>query len=352
MKSTALQSAIMYGAALLLLAACSSNAAEKAKGTAAAPAPGLPADVIIVKEQPLQESETVAGSVVPNRTVEIMSEMTKKITAVSFRDGSLVQRGQVLYKLDDADILAKLRQLQAELNLARINETRMSELLKTETVRREEYDIALAKLQSLQAAREILQVELSKTYIRAPFTGIIGITRAFTGTLVSPGMPLVSLQEQGTLKIQFTVPEKYLSLVTPGKKVQFSTELGDEKIPATIVSSEAAVDMQSRNITVQASLPNPDNRFRAGMSARVYFNTGGENSTGIFAPTEALIPGAQGYQVFLVKNGEARLTPVSILNRNERSARISSGIAPGDTLMISNILRASEGTPVSIVSIQ
>ena len=351
MKTTAITLSLVTLGLTGWLMACSSKAADKKPAPAAA-APALPVDVTIVKEQALMESETVAGSVLPNRTVDIMSELTKKVVLVSFRDGSVVRHGQVLYKLDDADIRARLRQLQAELNLAAINENRMRELLKTETVRREEYDIALAKLESLQAARQILQVELSKTAIRAPFTGIIGISRAYAGTLVSPGMPLVSLQEQGTLKIQFTVPEKYLPLVKPGKVIRFRTELNGNLHEATIVSTEAAVDMQSRNITVQAAVANRENQFRAGMSAKIYFQTAAEDSKGIQIPTEALIPGSGGYQVYLVKNGIAKLFAVSVQNRSDKDARISSGVSAGDTLMISNILRAADGTPVQIASIK
>ncbi|TXI35034.1 MAG: efflux RND transporter periplasmic adaptor subunit [Niabella sp.] len=338
---------------ILVLEACSSKASDNKNESSAATeaAPGLPVDVQVVQETAMQQTEAVAGSVLPNRTVDIMSELSKKITAVNFKDGAFVGAGQVLYKLDDADIRAKLRQLQAELNLASISENRFRELLKTETVRQEEYDIALAKLQSLQAGKEILQVELSKTNIRAPFSGIVGITKVFAGTLVSPGLPLVSLQEQASLKIQFSISEKYLPIVKAGTKIQFSTELSDDKLTAKVVSTEASVDIQSRNIIVQAEVINTGNRLKAGMSAKIYFNTSGENAKAITIPTEALIPGTNGYSVFVVKNGIAKITAVSISNRNESSAWINKGLNNGDTIMISNILRSADGTPVRIVSI-
>lgn len=338
---------------VIIAAACSSQASDKKQEAAANPAPSaLPVDVRIARAIPIRQSEIIAGSIVPNRSVEIMSELPRKVTAVSFKDGSFVKQGQLLYKLDDADIRARLRQLNAELNLAQINEGRLRELLKTETVRQEEYDIALAKLQSLQAAEDVLQDELSKTFIRAPFSGIAGLTRAYAGTLVSPGLPLVSLQEQSTLKIQFTVPEKYLPYVKPGNRIAFSTELSGEKSFASVVSTEAALDMQSRNITVNAVVPNPQHALKAGMSAKVYFESEDEDAEGILISTESLIPGGSGYSVFLVKNGVATVAPVSVSNRNDTAALISAGIKDGDTIMISNILRASEGMPVSIASIK
>ena len=347
---TTLKAILLLAFSGFFLSSCAdSNAKTTEEKNPSAPQK-LPVDVIIVKPTDLNQLAVIAGSILPNRTVEIMSEVSKKITVVSFKDGSHVSQGQLLYKLDDADIRAKLRQLDAELNLAKINEHRLNELLKTETVRQEEYDVALAKLQSMQAAKDILQVELSKTFIRAPFSGIAGITKVYTGALVSPGMPLVSLQQQGTLKVQFSVSEKHLPLVQTGSKIQFSTELSDERLTATVVSTEASVDMQSRNILVQSIAIGNIGKLKAGMSAKVYFNTSGQNAKGILIPTESLIPGGKGYSVFVIKNSTARLTPVTISNRNEKEAIISLGLNNGDTVMTSNILRAADGIPVTIVT--
>lgn len=347
---------LLLGYIVLALAftACSSTAKESSKAkAAAAPAPaGLPVDAKIAREMAIDQTETVAGSIVPNREVAIMSELPKKVTAVGFKDGTGVQKGQLLYSLDNADILAKLRQLQAELNLAKISEQRLAALLKTETIRQEEYDIALAKLQSLQAAQQMLQVELAKTSIRAPFSGRIGISKVFAGTLVSPGLPLVTLQEQDIVKVQFSISEKYLPRVKPGSKITFSTELTPDRLTATVVSAEAGVDQQSRNITVQAVFQNRHQALKPGMSAKVYFQTSADQSKGILVPTEALIPGGNGYSIFLVRNNTAKITPVTITNRNEKEALISSGIASGDTVMTSNLLRAADGAPVTVVALQ
>lgn len=347
---TSLKALLLLAFSGILLSSCTNSNAKTTKEKEPVAPPKLPVDVTVVKSTNLNQLEVIAGSILPNRTVEIMSELPKKITAVSFKDGSYVKQGQVLYKLDDADVRARLRQLEAELNLAKINEHRLNELLKTETVRQEEYDIALAKLQSLQAAKDILEVELSKTFIRAPFSGIASITRVYTGALVSPGMPLVSLQEQGTLKVQFSVSEKHLPVVQTGSKIQFSTELSDEKLTATVVSTDASIDLQSRNIIVQAIAVGNNGKLKPGMSAKVYFNTSGQNARGISIPTESLIPGGSGYNVFVIKNSAAKLTPVTISNRNEKEAIISSGLNNGDTVMTSNILRAADGVPVTVVT--
>lgn len=330
--------------------ACSSQAADT-PGQNKTETPKLPVDVTVVTPTNKENAEVIAGSIVPNREVEIMSEVTKKITAVTYKDGGFVSSGQLLYKLDDADILAKIRQLHAELQLARINERRFAALLKTETVRQEEYDAAFAKKQTLEASAQYLQAELSKTSIRAPFSGRIGISKVQNGALVSPGIPLVTLQEQGSVKIQFSIAEKYLPLLKTGNPILFSTELQDS-LQATVVATEPGVDQASRNITVQAIAANPSGSLKPGMSAKVHFKTSSEQAKSIILPTQSLIPGGKGYNVFVVKNGVAKLTPVTIANRNEEEAIISSGLTTGDSVMVSNILRAMDGTPVQVVNHQ
>jgi membrane fusion protein (multidrug efflux system) len=349
MKKNKLNIYLSFIALTAAMIGCTTEAADNSSQSSSQ-TNRLPVDVKVVKASTLIQEETVAGSILPNKEVTIMSEGSRKITAVSFSDGSKVAKGQLLYKLDDSDVIARLKQVQAELSLAKLNETRLSQLLKNESVRQEEYDVAATKLKSLEASEEILQVELSKTTIRAPFPGVIGITKVEVGSLVSPGMPLVVLQEQGNIKIEFTIPEKYLAHVTTGKKIQFSTTSDGQKFTARISATESGLDIQSRAITVHAVAANHNNILRPGMSARVHLSTVSEGATGITLPTESLIPSAHGYSVFTVKNGLAKITAVTVGNRSESEALITSGINDGDTVMISNILRSGDGTPVQIVS--
>ncbi|HEY0651534.1 MAG TPA: efflux RND transporter periplasmic adaptor subunit [Chryseosolibacter sp.] len=329
--------------------ACSTQAADN-KGDSPAQSNKLPVDVKVVKYTALNQEESVAGSLLANREVEITSELLKKVEAVHFSDGSYVATGQKLYSLEQGDIRARLRQSEAELALAKLNESRLYNLLKNESVRQEEYDIALTKVQSLEATKEQLEVELSKTTIVAPFSGIAGISKVQIGSLVSPGTPLVKLQEQGRIKVQFTVSEKYVSNLKNGKAIFFTVSGNENRIPAVISATESGLDAQSRTITVHAVTSNQNGALKPGMSARVFFSISAQNAKGLGLPTESLIPGGNGYNVFVVKNGIAKMTPVTVGNRNEAEALITSGLNDGDTVMISNILRSGDGTPVQIVS--
>lgn len=349
---TTLKALVLYSLLTILLIACGSNKEKTLKETNAPPvdASKLPVDVVIVQEQDLNQEEVLVGTMIPYQEVAIVSEIPQKIIRVAFNDGGYVSKGKLLYKLNDGDAKARLKQVNAELKLARLNEQRLSRLLKTETVTQQEYDETATKLQSLEAQKDLLQVQLNKTEIRAPFSGKIGISKVVSGSFVSPGTELVTLQDQHTIKINFSVPEKYLPQIKVGNKISFTTELSGQQYTATIKATEPGINAQSRSLQVQAITGNLRNQFSAGLSARINFSTSGKYAKGITLPTEALIPGVQGYTVFVIKNGTAKSTPVSIGNRTETEATITSGLNNGDSVIVSNILRVGDGTLVKAIA--
>jgi membrane fusion protein, multidrug efflux system len=340
----------LFAAAVLsaVFGACSTPS-EKSESPELPMSSKLPVDIRIVKSSPIVQETTIAGSVLPFREVNLMSEISKKISSVEFQEGSFVQKGDVLYRLESQDILAKLKQIQAELTLAKLNLKRVAQLVKEESVKQEEFDIAQTKVQSLEAAEELLLVELSKTSILAPFDGIVGITKAHPGALVGPGTELVNIQDHKLLKVQFSVPEKYLDKIKKGDTIKFRTAQSENQILAQIYATEPGIDPVIRSILVQALSNSHDNSIKPGMSAQVILNTSAKNTSGLSVPTYSLIPSKDGYSVFLVKKGMARLSPVKLGERNESEALILEGIADGDTLMVSNFLRAGDGVPVEVI---
>lgn len=335
----------------ILLIACNGNSEKVEKPAAAADANAskLAVDAIVVNEENLNQEEVIVGTMVPYREVAIVSEIAQKIIQIAFQDGGYVSKGQLLYKLNDADLKARLKGLNSELKLARLNEQRISNLLKTETVNQQQYDETAVKLQSLEAQREVLQEALNKTEIRAPFSGNIGISKVDPGSFVSPGTELVSLQDHGTIKINFLVPEKYLPLIKNGSKINFTTAVSDQQQTATIKATEPGLNAQNRALKVQAITDNPAGKFRSGLSVKIHFSTSAKDAKAINLPTEALIPGGDGYTVFVIEKGAAKSKPVSIGNRTETAATIISGLNNGDSVIVSNLLRLGDGMPVQAV---
>lgn len=354
MKKIILWSQIILSVVLLttLLSSCEESEAETNSGATKAPMQKLPVDVKVVQATTYQQEEVIVGTIVSNKEVEIISEIPKKVIAITFKDGAYVQKGQLLYKLEDVDIRAKLKKIESQLALARTDEKRFSELLKTQSVKQQEYDQVVTAFQSLQAEEDLLKVELSKAEIRAPFSGRIGISKVHEGALVGPGIVLTRLQDISKVKIHFAIPEKYIALAKEGTKISFKTDFSEESYPAYITATEPNVDAQSRSLLVEAIADNPKAILRAGLSAKVSFPTTSSDVAAITIPSESLIPSAEGYSVFTVKNGVAKTQAVQVQNRTDNEAQILQGLASGDTIMVSNVLRAGEGVPVQIVSTQ
>ncbi|QQT26900.1 efflux RND transporter periplasmic adaptor subunit [Sphingobacterium spiritivorum] len=332
----------------ILFTACESKP-KKEEAAAPAAAGKLPVDVIVAQEQELDQQEIFVGTLMPYREIAVVSETAQKITKVAFKDGSYVSQGAVLYTLNDSDIRSQIRKVDAELKFARLTKDRMTNLLKTETVKQQEYDEALMRLSSLEAQQEYLRTELAKTVICAPFSGKVGITKVHLGAYVSPGTLLVDLQDQSNLKINFRLPERYLPLIKTGTAIQFSTGLSEEQYNASITATEPELDAEGRSLQVQAIIRNNGEKFRAGQSVRVYFSTEQKGKTGVMIPTEALMPGEKGYNAFVIKGGVAKPVPVLVSNRTEAEAIITSGIQSGDSVVVSNMLRVADGTPVQAV---
>lgn len=342
--------AIVISLFSLLLAACGSKAKQP---PAAAPGSNkLPVDIIVAQQEALNLEEALVGTIEPYREVAIVGELAQKITKVAFKDGSYVKQGAVLYTLNDAEIRSRLKQVAAQIKLAQLTKERLANLLQTETVNQQEYDEALMQLNSLEAQQDLLRAEQDKTVIRAPFSGKIGITKLQAGAYVSPGTTLVTLQDQGSVKVSFSVPEKYLPYVRQGNSIRFTTALSDKEYTATIIATEPGLDARGRSLSVQALSANDNGVLSAGLSAKIMFSSGTKGATGVQLPSEALVPGQAGYSAFVIKDGLAKAVPVSTGNRTESQVTITSGIATGDSVIISNILRLGDGTPVTAVPAQ
>ncbi|OSZ78024.1 hypothetical protein CAP35_07070 [Chitinophagaceae bacterium IBVUCB1] len=331
---------------VLLYSSCSTDSKES---STASTLPSIPVDVSIIKKEKIDAIESISGTILPAQEVEIASEVTKRIISINFKDGASVSSGQLLYKLDDRDIRAKLHKVQAELSIAALNEHRLAELLKTESVRLEEYEAAKAKYDVYTAEKEMLLAELEKTEIRAPFSGRVGISKVHKGAIVQPGKGLVTISNAHTAKIEFSVPEMYLNAVKSNSKISFEIEGSNKIFQANIIAREASLNKDNRSITIQAITSNTQGMLSGGMSAKVHFNKLGI-AEGIAIPTEALMPSGNGYSIFLVKSMKAKIFQVELLSRNEKTAVIKSGLNEGDTVIVSNLLRISDNASVNIVS--
>jgi membrane fusion protein, multidrug efflux system len=330
----------------------SSKNTEPQKKTAAPPAQAVnrtAVDAYIVKGSSIDETIQAVGTVAAKQSVDIVSELARKVTKIYVKEGSDVQAGALLFKLDDADLLARKNKLKQQEKLALLDENRFRELLATESVTQQEYDQISTNLKVLQADIQVVDVEIAKTELRAPFSGKIGLTRVDVGAFVTPNTILTTLQDVSQIEVNFTVPEKYASEVKAGQQIQFTTENATQTFTGKIIATEPKTEVATRSLNVLAVSENKEGRLFPGVSTRIDIGLK-QIQNGITIPTQALIPTPKGYSLFAVKNGQAEIREVKTGKRTKGNVQILEGVTIGDTIVTTNILRLGPGVPVTLAS--
>lgn len=352
--STKASNSLLGLALLVLLAGCYG----KDKGgsvAAAAPVssvpPATPVDGMVVRPSSLSEELEVTGSLIANQQVDIVSELTRKIVRVDIKEGSFVRTGELLFQLDDQDLQAQLEKLSQQEKLAILNEQRLRDLIKHEAVMQQDYDQAFTNLKVLQAEIDELKVMIGKTRIRAPFNGRIGIIHVYPGAIVSTNTVLTNLEDNSIVKLEFSVPEKYANIITSGSEQRFTVASDSREYKATVVARESRLDANTRTLLVRAASPNPGGILLPGQSARLRLSLH-ESNDALLVASQALIPSAGGYGVYMSKNGQVQLTPIEIGQRGANSVQVSKGLHSGDTVITSNLLRLSPGATVRFVTLK
>jgi membrane fusion protein (multidrug efflux system) len=309
--------------------------------------PVIQAECFVVKDTSVNYQLETVGTIRANEQVEIVGEINRKITSIYLKEGAHVTKGQLLFKLDDADINARINKLEIEAKLAEANESREKVLLSKGGISQERFDVVSNLRQTLMAEIEVLQVDLAKTEIRAPFAGTIGLRNVSEGTLVNPSLVLANLVDISRVKIDFSIPERYARDLHVGSVISFHVDYLNQDVSAVVEAIEPAVDVRTRTLLVRAVAANGAGKLVAGTSARVSL-TLQEFTKSLFIPTSALIPSIKGYGVFVVQNGLARSMTVKTGVRNRDFIQVLEGIKAGDTIVLTNLLRVKDKSPLKI----
>lgn len=330
-----------------------------ASGAAAAGAPrgGPPGAVggadsaLLAEGYPVAASavrETVPslGTLVANESVTIVAESSRRVVGIHFSEGARVGRGDLLFKLDDADLRAELVRLEGRLGLAVATEARQRQLLSEKLVSQQDYDGAAAELTAIRGEIEVLKVALARTEIRAPFAGRVGLRRVSEGAYIGPNTPLTTLQDLSQLKLDFTLPERYADDVRAGQAFSFAVEGRGESFSGRVTAIEPTIDASTRSLLVRGVVPNPGGVLVPGASASVEFEI--QAADGILIPSRALVPTIKGHSVFVLRDGRAAEQEVAIGLRTADSVQILSGLDLGDVVLTSNLLRLRAGVPVRL----
>lgn len=299
----------------------------------------------------IENKISASGTVMANEEVELRPETSGKLISVLFREGTSVKKGELLIKINDADLQAQLKKLNLQYKLAKEKETRLKALLDIKGLSQEEYDIAANELQTLEADMDFTKAQIAKTEIRAPFDGKIGLKSVSEGSFVNNSNVIATIQQTDLLKIDFSIPEKYASVVTIGDTVLFSVTGINENLYARVSAIEPKIDAQTRNINIRAAYTNMNGRVFPGAFAKVGLIASKKQSS-FMIPSEAVIPEMKGNKIFVCKNGKAMPVKVETGIRSESKIEIVTGLNPGDTVITTGIMSLRPEMNVKVTQVK
>jgi membrane fusion protein, multidrug efflux system len=290
------------------------------------------------------------GSIEAVQGVDVTSEVGAKVTAILFQSGQTVSKGQPLVRLDSSTEAADVVRFQAELRNAELTYQRQVTLRKQGWASQAALDQARAQLDQARAQVAFGQADVGKRVIRAPFSGRLGIRQIDLGGYVTPGQTIVSLQTVDPIYATFTLPESELSRLKVGQTVEVTVASQGERVfTGTVSSIDSAVDATSRNIRVQATLPNKDGQLTPGQSAQVAIVKPGA-SDALSVPETAVAYNMYGNMIFVLKPDPKTPKTYSVESRtiqvgDARDGRVQilSGVETGEVVVTAGQIKLREG---------
>lgn len=310
--------------------------------------PSTPVTVYVVKGQDFSNTISLSGSIEANEQIEIRSEVSGIVENIAFTEGSAVSKGQVLFKVNDIELRAQLAQAKTKESLASENERRAKLLLQKEAISQEEYDIASADYRTAKAQTQLIQAQIGKTTVRAPFSGKIGLRSISPGTYVTPTTLIAKLVSTNPLKITFSIPEKYATEISKNNTITFTVPNVKETFTAKIYALEPAIEATTRTLQIRALTDNSNGKLLPGTFANIELPLKNIKDA-IIIPTEAIVPIQDGKKVFIANHGKAKEVKVEILTRTDKDVVITSGLKIGDTVLTSGVMSLKDEADIKIM---
>jgi len=307
----------------------------------------VPVDIIIAGNEDFLSNIEVNGSVLSEEMVELHPEVSGRLTYLNIPDGEAVTAGTILAKINDADLQAQLEQQKVQLDLAQKTEQRLKKLLAVNGVDQATYDAALSQVNLTDANIKVINAQIDKTVIKAPFAGRLGLRLVSEGAYVNSSNILGTLQQTDKIKIDFTVPEAYEKLIGIGKTVTVVSSSTDQSYTAIISAIEPQINTATRNIKIRAKLANSN--LIPGSFVKVILDN---NVKGIVVPTNVIIPDAFSNQLVIIKNGKIVFKNVETGIRTANIVEITKGIEVGDSVIVSGVLFVRPNSVIKIKAVK
>jgi len=311
----------------------------------------LRVNVTVVQEETARNKIFTTGTVLANEEVELRSEVSGKISEIYLEEGQKIEKGELLLKVNDSELQAQLKRARFRLELALKRERRQKKLLEKDGISQEDYDATLNEVNVLKSEIELIEAQIDKTEIWSPFDGTVGLKYVSEGSYISPSTRIASLQNINPVKVDFSIPERYLNKVEEGDKITFTVEGTDQSFQGEVYAIEPKIDSQTRTLQMRALSDNPGNLLVPGAFASLEL-TLETIEDALMIPSIALVPEIQGQKVYLYKEGRVVEQRVETGIRTEEKVQIVEGVQAGDTVLTTGFLQVQPGMEVTLNTIE
>ena len=298
-----------------------------------------------VERQTLVDEIQALGTTRANESVEIRSRIPSLITRIAFEEGQIIQEGDLLLELENSEIKAGLALAEASLSESRSLYNRSKELESTQAISVSSLEALLAQVKVDEASVEAARAKLRNTQVRAPFSGRIGLRRVSPGSFVDTATIITTLDDVATIKLDFSVPETFLTVVDEGMTiVAHSIVYPDRSFAGTVASVDTRLDPVSRAVLVRAIIRNEDRALKPGMFMTVDLHR--DRGEVLVAPEQAIVPEGSNQYVFVVIDGVAEKRAVTLGRRIPGFVVIDGGLTAGESVIIEGTNKVRDGTNV------
>ncbi|MCX4028539.1 efflux RND transporter periplasmic adaptor subunit [Endozoicomonas sp. SM1973] len=308
-----------------------------------------------VQLEPFVEKIEALGTLRANEAVTLSSTVTETITAIHFNDNQRVKKGDVLVEMTSTEEHAQLEEARSTLEESKRQYERVQSLVKSNLASKSLLDQRRVTYETAQAKFFATQSRLADRLIIAPFNGVVGLRNISAGSLVTPGDPITTLDDDSVMKLDITVPAIFLGTLKPGLEITTkSREVNDNIFQGKITSIDSRINPITRSIIVRAILPNQQQRLKPGMLMLVELRKPVKES--LMLPEEALVQEGFNKYAFVVNT---TTTPPTVEKRKLTTGPrrpgaivVQRGLQPGEIVVTHGLMRLNNGSPVKILAKQ
>lgn len=332
----------------LLLTACGPDSDQTSTGVGTE-RPPTQVVAVAARVETVADTLSLIGSLAADEMIALQSETAGVVEQINFEEGQHVEAGHLLLQLDQSKLAAAVIEAEANLALSQSNFQRNQELLGSELISRQEFDQARTRFEADQALLDLRKRQLKDTRITAPFAGVVGARAVSPGQVISPNTSLTWLVSLDPIKLEFNVPERFLSVCREGQDLEIKVAAWpEERFQGKVYFVAPFVEADLRTTLVKARIPNKDQRLKPGMFANLDLTLTIRDQA-IVIPEPAIFRNLDEERalVYVVdENNQAQLRTVRVGERKSRKVEILQGLDAGEEVIVEGSQKIGPGSPI------